>query len=164
MIEVAQHHIADRERDDHQADLDGDQPVEAEIAGHNADGDGNGDRGAGKLGKGVLHETHGDQAPQAIGQCEGPSGPHRPGFPMLCATDVVICNGGAPKGAHIGVTHKTDHQKGDGDDVKRDGLVAIGGKTRGYGGSEHAAKHRHPVSIDRADNGHIVQGWHCLSG
>ena len=57
MIDVAMQDEADRERHDDEQHLDGDEPVEAEIAGAHPHHDGDGQRGAGEFGKRILDDA-----------------------------------------------------------------------------------------------------------
>ena len=85
-------------------------------------------------------------------------------LPMLRGHNIVVVDGGPPEGTHIEIAHKAKQDNGQRHGIKRQGLRAPGGQRGSQPAGKGASQHRPPVSIDRADNGHIVQGWHCLSG
>ena len=152
MVYVAAQQQAQRQRQNDQQHLDGDQPVKAEIARHYPNHDRDGQRGADQFGIGIADDEHGDQAPDAIERGQHAAQDDGPVLPVLGGGGIVVLDGGARKGAHVELAQQAKGEEEDGHDGQEDRLGLVGGQPGSEGTRQGASKHRPPVIIDRADD------------
>ncbi len=164
MVDVALEEEACSEKAGRNAELDREQPVEAEIARADAHHAGN-RRGHGdQLGERIVDEQEAAEAPDAAIERHRRAPEGRTQFPFLRRLDIGGSDAGLEEAGHRDVAEDGDqHEDGrDGPQEGRPGLEGCG--ARANSGGQHSRNHRAAIGIGRAHHRHIVDRWHRFAG